>query len=168
MGYVGSYIWQLRQGVGDMRLLTPTVDTVCVNESGEILMVYTKVFDAWTFPGGYAEPGMSWGQTAARELLEESNLSVEPKDLIPFMTLSGGGYVAQYPDGTTQPFAISFVTKRFKQGNLRTNDEEEIADMKWLSVDQARKLPKSPSAIHILPAYEKWLTTGEFQQIVLE
>ncbi len=41
MGYVGSYVWQLRQKVGDKKLLTTTVDVLPVDEVGRVKLIYS-------------------------------------------------------------------------------------------------------------------------------
>ena len=168
MGYVGSYIWKLRQKVGDMRLLSASAGVVCVGEDGKILMVYNhKDLDRWAFPAGGVEEGLSWGQVAAKELLEEGGLTVRPEDLVPFVTLSGSKYVYEYDDGNVQSFTLYFVARKFEKDDTEL-DKEEISKVKWMSVEEAKNLPKSLSAIHILSAYEKWSETGEFQQVVIE
>ena len=150
-----------------MRLLISSVVVVCVDGYGKILMVYNKNFDAWTFTAGGTEEGLSWGQAAAKEVLEESGLIVEPEDLVPFMTLSGGGFVTEYRDGSTQCFTIGFVARKFTESGAAL-DEEEILETRWVSMEEARSLKKSLRATDELMAYEKWLETGEFQQVVIE
>ena len=51
MGYVGSYVWQLRQKVGDKKLLTTTVDVLPVDEAGRVKLIYAKAFDRWSTVG---------------------------------------------------------------------------------------------------------------------
>lgn len=55
MGYVGSYVWQLRQKVGDKKLLTTTVDVLPVDEAGRVKLIYAKAFDRWSTVGGHVE-----------------------------------------------------------------------------------------------------------------
>jgi len=167
MGYVGSHIWRIRQGVGDMRLLTPSVDVICVNEKGELLMVHNRDFDSWSFPAGQVEEGQSWAEGAVQELQEEGGIVARPEDLIPFATISGGGYVWQYSDGSTQAFSICFIADKFEKSNFDL-DTEEISEVRWVNIEEAKSLNKTLSAVNILPAYEKYLATGEFQQIVVK
>ena len=168
MPYVGSYIWKLRQSVGDMRIVSPTADVVCVNSKNEILMVHNTDFDLWTFPAGNVEEGLSWGESAAQEALEEGRLVIDPNDLVPFATISGSGYIYQYKDGSVQPFTLAFATNKFTERVDAALDESEISETKWVTLEEAEKLPKALSACHILPAYKNWLKTKEFQQITIK
>lgn len=149
-----------------MRILTATVDVVPVNKEGKLLMLYNKQFEAWDFPGGHVEGGMSWGEAATQELLEEGCLEANPEDLIPFATVSGGGYIYHYQDGTTQPFSVVYTVREFREHGS-DYDPEEIAEAKWVTVEEAQGLPKTLSARNILPAYQEWLETGQFQQVVV-
>jgi 8-oxo-dGTP pyrophosphatase MutT (NUDIX family) len=47
------------------------------DEAGSILLLKPTYKDGWDFPGGYAEPGESPGQAAARELKEELGAPLE-------------------------------------------------------------------------------------------
>jgi len=64
MGYVGSYVWQLRQKVGDKKLLTTTVDVLPVDEAGHVKLIYAKGFDRWSTVGGHVEEGDSYTSAA--------------------------------------------------------------------------------------------------------
>ena len=167
MPYKGSYAWKVRQKAGDMRLLMPCTDTICVNEKGEILMIYNRDFDGWAFPGGSVEYGQTWAEAAAQETLEEGGLVVQPKDLIPFGSISGNSYVFQYQDGSSQVFGQLFIAHKFTQSETPL-DQEEISEAKWFSLEAAEKLKKTLSGKLIFPAYKKWLQTKEFQQIIAQ
>jgi len=167
MPYKDSYVWKLRQKIGDVRLLLPATDTICVNEKNEILMIYNRDFHGWAFPGGSVEHGMSWADCAAQETLEEGGLIVRPEDLVPFASISGNGYVFHYQDGSTQVFTLVFTTNKFSKSDTEL-DSEEIAEAKWVSLKEAERLPKTLSGEHLLSAYQIWLKTKEFQQIVIQ
>ncbi len=158
-------MWQLRQKVGDMLVLTPTVDTI-VEKDGKILLVQNIDKDyAWGLPAGIVEPGRSWAENAIKELEEEAMLTARPGDLTPIMTVSGGGYIFQYPDGTTQPFTLVFRTEKVTPIDAPL-DKSEISAVSWFTPEEALKLPLTISAARILPAYQEYKQTGVFQQIV--
>jgi len=167
MPYVGSYIWNLRQKVGDTRLIMPAADVVCANEKGEILLVHNRDVDAWTFPGGSVEPDMTWAEAAVQEVLEEGGLVVDSANLTPFMSLSGSGFIYTYKDGSVQFFTIAFATTKFTK-SPDSLDATEISAAKWFSLEEAEKLNLSLSAAHILPAYKNWLTANQFQQVTIK
>jgi 8-oxo-dGTP diphosphatase len=60
------------------------VDMIVFNEKDELLLIrrgYEPFKDMYAFPGGIAEIGETMEQNGARELLEETNLTIDPKDL---------------------------------------------------------------------------------------
>lgn len=89
MSYVGSYMWQLRQKAGDMRILTVTVDAVVANEKGEVKLVYAPHVNGWASVGGHAEYGDTWQTAALHELEEEAGIIAREEDLEPFAAMSG-------------------------------------------------------------------------------
>lgn len=74
MSYKDSFVYSLRQKVGDMRLITATVDVVPIREDGKAKLVYAKQFDYWTPIGGHVELGDSWQSAAVHELSEEGGI----------------------------------------------------------------------------------------------
>ncbi|MCL2037581.1 NUDIX domain-containing protein [Candidatus Saccharibacteria bacterium] len=165
MPYVGSYVWKIRQKIGHDFLVMPSVDTVIERDDGKVLMIYNKSFDGWAFPGGSVEPHQTWREAALAETQEESGINAHPDDLILFATVSGPGYVFHYQNGDqTQVYTNCFALKNW-QSESDISDKDEISQKKWFSLDEAKQLPLTLSSREILPAYEKWLETGQIQMI---
>lgn len=45
MGYIGSYVWKIRQKIGHDELITATVDVVAAKDE-KVCLVYNKDFSA--------------------------------------------------------------------------------------------------------------------------
>jgi ADP-ribose pyrophosphatase len=165
MPYVGSYIWKIRQKVGHDLLLSPTVDTIPVDEKGRLMLVYNREHKAWSFAGGQVEVGEDWRGSAAKELFEECGLRAELNDLIPFAMISGRGYMWNYSNGDKiQAFSTCFVAKKWEDSGA-IEDKEEIEERRWFDVSEIEKMDLTLSTKYLLPAYKNWLQTGEFQVI---
>ena len=164
MPYVGSYIWQLRQKVGNRRLLTTTVDVLPIDAQGRIKLVYSKEYDRWSTVGGHVEEGDSFASAALNELREEAGILAEKESLTLFATLSGPGRIYQYPDGETQPFTVVFFTNHWNDETAHT-DTSEISRCEWFSLDDAMELSTNQSTRDILAAYKAYLRTGMVQMI---
>jgi ADP-ribose pyrophosphatase YjhB (NUDIX family) len=164
MGYVGSYIWQIRQKVGSKRLLTATVDVLPIDGNGRIKLVFQNHSGAWTIVGGNVEYGDSWGDAAIHELEEEAGITADKKDLELFATISGPGRIYHYQDGTTQAFTNIYIIRKWQKETDPT-DDEEISETKWFSIAEAKKLDLNVHARRIIEAYERYLETGEIQVI---
>lgn len=164
MSYVGSYMWELRQKVGDMCVITATVDVLPINPRGEIKLVYSSVFETWSVVGGHAEHGDSWSSAAIKELEEEAGIVAQEDNLIPFGAISGPERIFHYQDGDTQPFTFCFLIKEWEQEGEQT-DIEEVPENGWFSLEKALEMSMTPWARNILLGYRKYLETGEFQMI---
>lgn len=164
MGYVGSYVWTIRQKVGSQRIITSTVNVLAVNSQGKIKLVYANHFRKWMVPGGHVELGDSFQQAALNELREESGIIASKDDLELFMTISGPGRVIHYADGDTTPMTLIFLCRNWQQEGDKT-DIEEISNERWTSLDEARQLDISSETTMILDAYEEYLKTGKVQMI---
>lgn len=167
MGYVGSYIWKIRQKVGNETLLTVTVDVVVVDKDGRLKMVYVKHVDSWAFVGGHAELGDSFQSAALHELEEEIGFLANKDDLELIATLSGGGRISQYKDGNTQPMTLVFLCRNW-HGEKERSDAEEVAKDAWFSIDEVKKLNISANARFVLDAYEGYLRDGKVQMIEVD
>lgn len=168
MQFSESYIGKIRQKIGHDRLITATADIVAVSPDKKICLIYNKVFDAWSLPAGHVEIGDSWQSGAARELLEEAGLQAAPSNLIPFATVSGKGYMHEYPNGDlTAPFTVVFLCEKFIDTKT-IYDDDEIAKVTWLSIDELSKFNLRFNARAILEAYKKYTKTHEFQSIIID
>ena len=168
MKFSESYIGKIRQKIGHDRLITATADVVAISSDKKVCVVYNKDFDSWGLPAGHVEIGDSWQSGAARELLEEAGLQATPSDLIPFATVSGKGYMHDYPNGDlVAPFTVVFCCEKFiDTKNIYDNDE--IEKVAWYSFDEALKLNLCFNARAILEAYKKYTKTHEFQSIIIK
>jgi 8-oxo-dGTP pyrophosphatase MutT (NUDIX family) len=164
MSYVGSYIWQIRQKVGEKRLITATVDVLPIAADGRIKIVYEREKSQWCVVGGHVEEGGTWLSAALNELHEEAGIVAKREDLVPWAASSGVREVTQYADGSTQPFTLVFLVRKW-ESESRQRDEDEISDTKWVAVDEALGMEISPRLRRILVAYKEYLETGEFQMI---
>lgn len=164
MGYIGSYIWQARQKVGNMRLLTATVDVLPVNAEGKIKLVYAEHVGGWSIVGGHVEPGDSWASAALNELREEAGIIADKKDLIPWATISGPSRIFKYQDGDTQPFTLIFLVKTWQSENL-PEDTDEVSQTEWFSIEDALSMNITPWLRTILHAHQIYENTGDFQMI---
>jgi 8-oxo-dGTP pyrophosphatase MutT (NUDIX family) len=76
MPWEASYLGQLRALAGDDRVLI-TVGARCVlrDEAGRILLIQRSDDRTWAMPAGTMELGDTLGQTAIREVYEETGLT---------------------------------------------------------------------------------------------
>ena len=162
MSFTGSYLWRLRQQVGHELVLVPGAAVAAQREDGSVLFARRGDDGTWCLPGGAAEVGGSFAQTAIDELREETGLLVEAADLIPTACFSDAGrHTLHYPNGdVTHYFSICFLARRWK-GELRPDGEETI-DLRFADpTDLPRPFEESTArAVELLLAY---LRTGKFQ-----
>jgi len=85
----------------------------------------------WSIPGGRVEPGETTEQAAAREVREETGLSVEVGDLL--LTVTIGDYLVH-------DFAATVVG-----GALAAGDD--AAEVRWVNRDELRALPVTSSVL---------------------
>ena len=88
MPYAGSYLWRLRQAVGNELVLMPGAMVALQRDDGKVLLTKRADDGSWCLPAGAAEVGGSFARTAVDELAEEAGIEVAAEDLVPFATLS--------------------------------------------------------------------------------
>ncbi|WP_106189080.1 NUDIX domain-containing protein [Umezawaea tangerina] len=115
-------------------------------EDARVLLVHHNGFDKWVPPGGHIEFGETFSQTATREFLEETGLTVraisasmeiDPKDgnaipePVPF-------YVDVEYNSFTKPALVQFFyVERDKSG--RQVEEAQLSEIKqlgWFSMEE--------------------------------
>ena len=100
----------------------------------KVLIVYEKRRDFWGFPKGHVESGETETQTALREVKEEVGIDVkilEPKFR----------YVTNYitENGQIDKTSIYYIAETIDEAKIK-NQEAEIEDSKWATIDEAKKL----------------------------
>lgn len=162
MGFEGSHLWELRQVVGNKLLLVPGAEVVVVDEQERVLFQRREDSGIWELPGGAAEPGMSFRETAAQELWEESALRVRPEDLVPFGSLSEADlHTITYPNGDRlQCFALLFEAREWT-GELKPAPDE-VTEARFFESDEIPG-PLQPQTEAVWDMYAAYRATGAFQ-----
>jgi 8-oxo-dGTP pyrophosphatase MutT (NUDIX family) len=108
--------------------LVPAASAVVTNERGEIVMQRRSDNGYWALPGGTMDLGESIGDTAIREVQEETGLTIELDGIVGIY--SDPRHLIEYSDGEVrQQFNICF-RGRLIGGTLRRSDES--TDVRWV------------------------------------
>ena len=94
----------------------------------EIVLVYRRVYDDWTFPKGKLHSGESDVDGAIREVLEETGLRCE---LGAFLGESS------YRDSRNRPKSVRYWAMTPAEGELGAANE--IDDARWFALDDAEE-----------------------------
>ncbi|WP_142126999.1 NUDIX hydrolase [Bacillus sp. SLBN-3] len=147
-----DYIRYIRGKVGDDLIILNFAGGIVYNERNEILLQKRGDRNEWGFPGGSMELGESIEETAKREILEETGLTVEIEHLIGVYSK----YFDEYPNGDkAQSILFSFQCKPIG-GELKV-DGIETLDSKFFPLNQ---LPPLFSKSHE-DTLEDWLSNRQ-------
>lgn len=162
MGFVGSYLWSLRQRVGHDLVLMPGSLVVLVDEAQRLLFQRRADTGNWEFPCGGAEPGGSFAATAVAEVAEETGATVDPRDLTPFGCLSEPDvHTVHYPSGdVTQYFSMCFEARTWS-GAL-VPEAGEVVEFAWHDAANPPE-PLQVTAAAALEMYRGFRDSGRFQ-----
>jgi len=97
-------------------------------------------------PGGFVNEGERVEDAAMREIHEETNLEIEPTDIL-------GVYSAPHRDPRGHVISVVFVGKIIN-GELKAGDDAE--DFEWLSVKDLRNKRIAFDHTKILEDYQNW------------
>lgn len=93
----------------------------------EVLLVHRPRYDDWSFPKGKCDPGETLAETAEREVLEETGLTVELGPLVADV---------RYRDHKDRSKLVRYWAMVVVGGTFTVNDE--VDEMRWASIDDAR------------------------------
>ncbi len=162
MGFEGTTLWRIRQKIGTDLVLWPGASVMVVRDDGRVLVAHRLDNGMWAIPGGGAEEGSSFVDTAITELREEVGLVADPGDLEAFACISReDNHLETYPNGdVTHYFGLWFVLRRW-QGEP-AGDGEEMGEIAWADLDDPPQ-PLLRSTRVGLELYRAWMQTGRFQ-----
>lgn len=101
---------------------------VIINEKKEFLLIRHKNGGHWDFPKGHKEAGESSKETALREVLEETGLTVR--------LIEGFKEKSRYSPKSGVEKTVTFYLG-FSMGEVQIQ-EEEILDFEYLTYDEAK------------------------------
>ncbi len=131
-----SYISDMRKYIGHAPMLTAGATVVVLKEK-KLLLTLRSDTHTWGLPGGAIELGESLEETAARELMEETNLSAEA---FRFLKLySGKELHFIYPNGDELYTVTALYLAENVTGELRVNDGENT-DIGYFAADALPEL----------------------------
>lgn len=162
MTHRDSYLWRLRQAVGNDLVLMPGAMVALQREDGRVLLTKRTDDGTWCLPAGAAEPGGSFARTAIDELAEEAGVEAAEHDLVPFGCLSEAeAHTIHYPNGdVTHCFALLFLARAW-QGDPRP-DGEESTEARFFDLGALPEPLHAPTT-HALELLTAYLSSGAFQ-----
>jgi 8-oxo-dGTP pyrophosphatase MutT (NUDIX family) len=154
---MAEYIKSLRKFVGHAPVLQCGGSVIIFDRDFRILMMRRSDNDCWCFPGGSVELGEDVRETAAREALEETGLSV--RNLRLFDVFSGDGLYYCYPNGDeVYNIDIVYYTNEFSGDMVERNEESK--GCRFFGIDE---LPESISP-PVVPVVKR--LTGKYEDLV--
>jgi 8-oxo-dGTP diphosphatase len=111
--------------------------------TGRLLLVRRCDTGDWELPGGHVDPGESASDTAVRETVEESGVTVEITGLAGIYT-DPGHVIADPRTGLVrQPFAVCFHARPLS--GSPGGDQAETSDARWFTSGDIPALPIRPA-----------------------
>ena len=122
--------------------MIPCVGAVVTDARGRLLMIkrgHEPGAGLWSIPGGRIEPGETDAEALVREMLEETNLIIEPGRMLGRVQRPGlGGTVIDIRD----------YTATVTGGTLRPGDD--AADVRWVTAAEMDSLEITEGLIEAL------------------
>ena len=122
--------------------IVPAARAVLFDDQGRILLIRRGDNHQWALPAGGMEPGESVTECMAREVWEETGLTVESS--VPFAVYSEPRFTAPTrPDA--QLLSVAYRVDEWSGDLLRQTNETD--DARWFDIDELRALSD------LMPAY---------------
>ena len=128
-----SYVRELRKLVGQRPLIIAGAAVLIFDEDNRLLLNHRKDNQQWGLIGGSMEVGESFEETARREALEESGLTLD--ELIWFDLFSGQKMIYEYPHGDVIANVTAVYTSRQFKGELK-QDKSEVSELRFFKCNE--------------------------------
>lgn len=162
MSFKDSYLYPIRQKIGNDLLLLPGASCLFVRSDAQILLERRSDFGIWGIPAGSPEPGEDIATSIRREMLEETG--VEPAAVTPYGFASDPATkTIVYPNGHRCQYFVMMFCADWPDGATPVTSEESLA-FGWFQPDAlpGDLMPSVPASI---AAYLRFRATGQFQLI---
>ena len=128
-----GYVEEIRKYVGHNPILICGAGVLIYNEKGQVLLQKRSDDGTWGNPGGSLELGETIYEAAVREVKEETNLDINPKDLKLFKIYSGEEGHHIYPNqDEAYIVSIMFETNVYS-GDIKLDSES--LELKFFDID---------------------------------
>ena len=140
---IPEFVSRLRAQVGTDLLWLPGVSAVVVDDDGRVLLGRRSDNGRWAVISGILEPGEQPAVAAAREVLEETGVTVEVEGLAAVDTDAD---TVVYPNGDRAQYLDLTFACRALHGEAHVADDESTA-VGWFHPD-ALPEPLAPTSHH--------------------
>ncbi len=145
---ISPYVASIRERVGNLRLLLPSVSGIVYGDNGEILLVKQRDGGLWSTPGGAVEPDEDPIDAVVRETWEETGLLVKPVSLMG--VFGGPAFVVRYNNGDETQYVMTVFECSLISGQLRESSEE-VTSCRFVSQTDFDSLSAAPWTREVLP-----------------
>ena len=128
-----SYVRELRALVGHRPLIIAGAAVLIFDDDNRLLLQHRKDNQQWGLIGGSMEIGESLEETARREALKETSLTLD--ELNWFDLFSGQELIYELPHGDTVVNVVAVYTSRRFRGELKA-DEAEGYKVRFFKLDE--------------------------------
>lgn len=117
-----NYIKFVREKIPSEKILLISCCAIIANENGDILLQQRSDNQLWGLPGGLKELNESLIDCVKREVLEETNLTIE---VIDFVGVYINPEMSWFEHDKAEVVGFGFEAK-IKSGTLKVNDSESL------------------------------------------
>lgn len=127
-----SWISEMRELVGQRRIMIPAAVAWIYDEAGRLLVVQLHGNDLWGLPGGGIEPDETPEQTVVRETMEETGLEIRVDSLA---AVFGGPQLHHTYVGGDEGAYVMIAYRCSVVGGDAQPDGDEVTALRYVGID---------------------------------